>query len=321
MKTVFKLAIALTAGLFFQQLTFAQEYPAKPIRLIIPFAAGGGSDVSGRTIADKLASDLGQPVFIDNRSGAGGALGASVVAHSPPDGYTLMFTNNAQAILPNLQKTDWDALKDFKAVAGAVTFTTVILVNANSPIKTLPELIAAAKARPGKLTYGSSGIGGPLHLAMEMFRTAAGIDLIHVPYKGNAPMTTALLSNEIDMSIDTFGVSLPQIKAGKFRALAVTSPKRSTLLPNVPTVSEVAVPGFEYEGWSAFFAPANTPPAVIARLSGAIDKALAMPSVRQRLLELGYEPKAASPEQLTAVVAKDLQRYRKIIQDNNIKAE
>lgn len=319
--TAFRIALAATSALLLQQPVLAQDYPTKPIRLIIPFAAGGGSDVQGRTIAEKMTSDLGQPMFIDNRAGAGGALGASVVSHSPGDGYTLMFTNNAHAILPNLQKTDWDPLKDFKAVACAVTFTTVILVNANSPIKTLPELIAAAKAKPGKLTYGSSGIGGPLHLAMEMFRAAAGIDLIHVPYKGNAPMTTALLSNEIDMSLDTFGVSLPQIKAGKFRALAVTSPQRSSLLPNVPTVSEIAVPGFEYEGWSAFFAPASTPAPVVARLSNSIGKAMAMPPVQRRLLELGYDSKFLTPEQTTALVTRDLQRYRKIIQDNNIKAE
>ena len=299
----------------------AQDFPNRPIKLVVPFPAGGGVDAVARTIAEKLAIELKQPVIVDNKGGAGGALGAGLVARSAADGYTLLFANNGQAVLPHLQKIDWDPIKDFMPVSSVATYAMVVLVNSNSPIKTIPDLIQAAKAQPGRITYGSSGLGGPLHLGTEMFRSAAAIDIVHVPYKGNAPMTLALLGQEISMSMDTLAVSLPHIKSGKFRALAVTSQRRMTLLPDVPTIREVAIPDFDYEGWQAVFAPANTPAPMVAKLNAALNKVIGQPSVSQRLIELGYEPKPSTEQELGTLIAKDLLVYKKVIQEANIKAE
>jgi tripartite-type tricarboxylate transporter receptor subunit TctC len=299
----------------------AQDFPNRPIKLVVPFPAGGGVDAVARTIAEKLAIELKQPVIVDNKGGAGGALGAGLVARSAADGYTLLFANNGQAVLPHLQKIDWDPIKDFKPVSSVATFAMVVLVNANSPIKNIPELIQAAKAQPGRMSYGSSGIGGPLHLGTEMLRSAAGIDIIHVPYKGNAPMTLALLGQEISMSMDTLAVSLPHIKSGKFRALGVTSQRRMTLLPDVPTIREVAIPDFDYEGWQAVFAPANTPAPIVSRLNQALNRVIGQSVVSQKLIELGYEPKPSTEQELGTLIAKDLQVYKKVIQEANIKAE
>ena len=299
----------------------AQDFPNRPIKLVVPFPSGGGVDAVARTIAEKLAIELKQPVIVDNKGGAGGALGAALVARSAADGYTLLFANNGQAVLPHLQKIDWDPIKDFKPVSSVATYAMVVLVNSNSPIKTIPDLIQAAKAQPGRITYGSSGLGGPLHLGTEMFRSAAGIDIIHVPYKGNAPMTLALLGQEISMSMDTLAVSLPHIKSGKFRALAVTGQRRMTLLPDVPTIREVAIPDFDYDGWQAIFAPANIPAPIVAKLNAALNKVIGQPSVSQRLIELGYEPKPSTELELGTLIAKDLQVYKKVIQEANIKAE
>ncbi len=317
----FALAACLLISVIFLSNVQAQDIPARAIKLVVPFAPGGGVDAVARTIAEKLASELKQPVIVENKAGAGGALGASLVARSAADGYTLLFANNGQAVLPHLQRVDWDPVKDFKPVSNVATYAMVVLVNANSPIKTLPELIQSAKARPGQITYGSSGLGGPLHLGMEMFRSAAGIDILHVPYKGNAPMTLALLGQEIAVSMDTLAVSLPHIKSGKFRALAVTSQRRMSLLPDVPTIRELALPDFEYEGWQAIFAPANTPAPVVARLNAALVKVIAMSSVTQRLIDLGYEPKSSSPQELSTLLNKDLVTYRKAIHEANIKSE
>jgi tripartite-type tricarboxylate transporter receptor subunit TctC len=298
-----------------------QDFPSRAIKLVVPFPSGGGVDAVARSVAEKLAIELKQSVIVENKGGAGGALGASWVARSPADGYTLLFANNGQAVLPHLQKIDWDPVRDFKPVSSVATYAMVVLVNANSPIKTLPDLIKSAKDNPGRITYGSSGLGGPLHLGMEMLRTAAGIDIMHVPYKGNAPMTLALLGQEIDISMDTLAVSLPHIKSGKFRALAVTSQRRMALLPDVPTIREVALNDFDYEGWQAIFAPSSTPSPVVARLQAALTKVIALPSVTQRLIELGYEPKSSSSQDLANLLAKDLQVYRKVIQEANIKSE
>ena len=323
-RTVLKrraLAVCLLIAAVLFSTAQAQDPPGRAIKLVVPFPAGGGVDAVARTIAEKLATELKQPVIVDNKAGAGGALGASLVARSAADGYTLLFANNGQAVLPHLQKVDWDPVKDFKPVSNVATYAMVVLVNANSPIKTLSELIQSAKSHPGHITYGSSGLGGPLHLGMEMFRSAAGIDILHVPYKGNAPMTLALLGQEIAVSMDTLAVSLPHIKSGKFRPLAVTSQRRMTLLPDVPTIRELARPEFEYEGWQAIFAPANTPAPVVARLNAALIKVIGLPSVSQRLIDLGYEPKPSSPQELTTLLAKDLVIYRKAIQEANIKPE
>jgi tripartite-type tricarboxylate transporter receptor subunit TctC len=299
----------------------AQEYPTRPIRMVVPFPAGGGVDAVARTLADKMSGMLGQTIVVDDRGGAGGAIGTSIVAHAAPDGYTILLTNSGHAILPHLQKLDWDPIKDFAPVSQVVALQMMILVNANSPIKTLGDLIATAKREPGKLSYASSGIGGPFHLGMEMFKSMAGVDILHVPYKGNAPMTTALLGNEVQVSMDTLAVSLPQVKLGKFRGLAVTSAKRLPLVPDIPTISEAGVPGYDYEGWQGVLAPAGTPPAIIAKLNAAFVKAIAMPEVRDHLALLGFDPKSSTPEAFSRLIASDLQKYGKVIKEANIQAE
>ncbi len=296
-------------------------YPQRAIKLVVPFPAGGGVDAVGRLLAERLSASLRQPVLVDNRPGAGGALGALAVARSPADGYTLLLNTNGHAILPHLQKTEWDPVTDFVPISQVLVLPMMVFANANSPIKSLADLIAAAKANPGKVSYGSSGIGGPIHLGMEMFASRAGVKLLHVPYRGNAPMVTALLGGEIDVTLDTLAVSYPQVRAGKFRAIATTSPTRLKIASDVPTISEAGVSGFDYLGWQGILAPAGTPPAVVARLSSELIKILEMPAVRQRLEELGYEPRSSTPAEFLAAVKDDTVRYRKVITDAQIKAE
>jgi len=296
-------------------------YPQRAIKLVVPFPAGGGVDSVGRLLAERLSASLRQPVVVDNRPGAGGSLGTLLVARAPADGYTLLLNTNGHAILPHLQKTEWDPIADFIPVSQVLVLPMMLFANANSPIKSLSDVIATAKANPGKVSYGSSGIGGPIHLGMEMFASRAGIKLLHAPYRGNAPMVTALLGGEIDLTLDTLAVSYPQVRAGKFRALATTSPVRLKLAPEVPTMSEAGVPGFDYLGWQGIFAPAGTPPAVIARLSSELMKVLEMPAVRQRLEELGYDPRSSTPTEFSNTVKEDSVRYRKAIAEAKIKAE
>lgn len=322
MKTIFKIALVMAVGFASNpRAVLAQhDYPNKPIRFVVPFPAGGGLDSVARTLAEKLTIELHQPLLIDNRGGAGGSFGTSLVANAPPDGYTMLYTNNGQAIIPNVQKTNWDPMKDFKGVSNVVVFPMMIFVNANSPLKSLSDLISAAKAQPGKLSYASSGVGSPLHIGMEMFRSAAGIDIMHVPYKGNGPMTTALLGNEVSMSLDSLAVSMPQVKAGKFRALALTSLKRLPTYPDVPAIAEW-VPGYEYDAWHAVFVPAGTPSEIIAKLNATLVKVIAMPEVSKKIVDLGFEPKSSTPAELDTMVSKDMSKFRKIVQDANIKAE
>ncbi len=320
MKAILKLGLTLVALCAGAQPAVAQDYPNRPIRLVVPFPAGGGVDSVARTVAEKLSLELRQPILIDNRGGAGGALGASLVSHAPADGYTLLLANNGHAILSSVQKTDWDPLKDFRGLSNIVSFPMMIFVNAESPYRTLADMMAAARAQPGKLTYASSGVGGTLHLGMEMFKSAAGINILHVPYKGNAPMTTALLSNEVSMSLDTLAVSMPQVRAGKFRPLAVTSTKRLPSSPDVPTIAET-VPGFEYEAWQAMFAPSGTPPQIVERLNAALVKVVALPDVQRKLIELGYEPRSSTAAELDAMVESDVRRFRQVVREANIKAE
>ena len=296
-------------------------YPQRAIKLVVPFPAGGGVDAVGRLVAERLSASLRQPVLVDNRPGAGGGLGTSAVARAPADGYTLLLNTNGHAILPYLQKTDWDPVADFVPISQVLVLPMMVFANINSPIKSLGDLIASAKANPGKVSYGSSGIGGPIHLGMEAFASRAGVKLLHVPYRGNAPMVTALLGSEVDVTLDTLAVSYPQVRSGKFRAIATTSPTRLKIAPDVPTISEAGVPGFDYLGWQGILAPAGTPPAVVARLSSELLKILEMPAVRQKLEELGYEPRSSTPGEFLATIKSDSVRYRKVIADAQIKAE
>ena len=298
----------------------AQGYPSRPIRWIVPFPPGGGADVTARTIAQKMAESVGRPVVVENRAGAGGNIGTEFVARSAPDGYTLLQTTNGHAIQPHLRKLSWDPVKDFAPISLVATFPLVIAVNPSVPAATLRELVAYARANPGKLTYGSSGTGGPLQLGAEIFKTAAGVDILHVPYKGNAPMTMAVVAGEVSMVFDSMTGPLPNIRAGRLRALGVTGSKRSAVLPNVPTATESGVP-VSYEAWNGMLVAAGTPPEIIARLNREIVQAVGLPEVRERLSGLGYDPITNTPGQFAALIAADLERFGKTIREVGIRAE
>jgi tripartite-type tricarboxylate transporter receptor subunit TctC len=299
----------------------AQAYPNKPIRFVVPFAAGGGVDLTARIVAQKMSESLGQPVLVDNRTGAGGIVGADVVAKSQPDGYTFLVTTSGHTILPNLYKTlPWDPIKDFSPVSMVVSYPLLLVVNPSVPANSASELIALAKAKPGALNYGTGGVGTPPNLAMELLKSTAGINVVHVPYQGNGPATIAVMKGEVQIILDTMIGPLAAVRAGKLRALAVTSSKRSPLLPEVPTLDEAAMPGYVFEGWTGMFAPASTPADIIDRIHAEVVKALAITEVKQRLIELGYEPVGNTPQQFSGIISEDLSKISKIVERAGIKA-
>jgi len=301
----------------------AQQYPAKPIRLIVGFAPGGGTDVLARALAQQLTESLGQTMAVDNRTGAGGMISAELTAKAPPDGYTLLVGSAAAfAINPNLMaKLTYDPVRDFTPVGMFATLSYAVDVHPSLPVKSIRDLIALAKAKPGQLNFGSAGTGSSTHLAIEQFLLAANVRMTHVPYKGNTPAMTALMSGEVAMVFDPVLTSLPQIKAGRIRALAVTTAKRSTLLPEVPTVAEAGLPGFEAGNWFGVFAPAGTPAPVIDRLNVAINTAMTSPQMKDRLLSQGADPLSGTPQQLADLVKSELAKYSKIVKAANIKIE
>ena len=299
----------------------AQDFPNRPIRWIVPFPPGGGADATARTISQKVQENTGKTVIVDYRAGAGGNIGTEFVSRAPADGYTIVQTTNGHTIQPHLRKQSWDPIKDFVPISIVASYPLLIAVHPSVPAQTLQELVAYAKQNPGKLTYGSSGPGGPLHVGAEIFKRAAGVDILHVPYKGNAPMTLAVLSGEVSMVFDSMTGPLPNVRAGKLRALAYMGEKRSPQLPDVPTATEAGVP-VVYAAWNGMMAPAGTPPEAIAWLHREMVKAVASAEVSEKLSGLGYEPKtSASPQEFAALVASDLDRFGKIIKEANIRAD
>ena len=313
--------VVLALALVTSVSALAQSFPNKPIRIVVPFAAGGGVDAVGRTIAQKLSEGIGQSVVIDNRGGAGGSIGTEAVARSNPDGYTLLLTTHGHTLQPNLQKVPWDPIRDFSPVMQVLTFSFLITVHPSVPANTLKEFIDYAKANPGKLSYGSSGPGGPIHFAVEMFKSMSGIDMMHVPYKGNGPLTTALISGEVQMSMDAMGVSLPQVRAGRLRGLAVSGPKRWPPLLDMPTIAEAAIPGFEHLGWHGIVAPAGTSKETVAYLNRELVKVLSLREVRERIIGLGYDPTTTTVDEFAELIKRDLARYQKVIKETGIRAE
>lgn len=315
-KNIAAMAVAVMSIIF--GTLHAEAYPTKPIRLIVPFAAGGGVDICARIVGQKMSESLGQSVIVENRPGGGTIVGADYVARSAPDGYTFLVTTNGHTILPSLFKLPFDPINDFEPVSMVVSFPYVLVVNPSVPAKSLPELIELAKEKPGSMNYGSAGVGTGPQLAMELLKTEAGINVVHVPYKGNGPVTAAVLAGEIQMMLDTMVGPLPSIRAGKLRALAITSAVRSPLLPDVPTFSEAGTPGYIFEGWNGIFAPAKTPKVIIGRVSEEIAKALAAPDVKQRFAELGYLASSDTPQHFSTVVSKQIEKNAKIIKDAGI---
>ncbi len=322
MSTVPRMAVLLAAALAGSPLlTYAQTYPTKPIRAIVPFSAGSGTDVLTRVVGAKMAESWGQQVVVDNRPGASGIIAAEAAAKAVPDGYTLFFTSNTtQAANPSLfGKLPYDPVKDFVPVASLATAANLLVVNPSLGIASVKELIQLAKAQPGKLSFahGSSlsRING------EMFKSMAGIDIVGVPYKSNPQGVTDLIAGHVSMMFTDTITSLPHVKAGKLKALGIGSGKRSALLPDIPTVAEAGVPGYELTGWLAVFAPAGTPDAVVAKLNGEINRILALPEIQGRLAQQGLEAQTGTPAQLGALVRSDIPKWAKVIKEAGIKPE
>lgn len=313
------MAIAVAAYVANSAPALAQPYPSKPIRVVVPFAAGGAVDQLARIMSARLQETLGQPAVVENRPGAGGTTGANDVAKSAPDGYTILQNTNGQAISPAIYKSlPFDTLRDFIPVTQLVATSTVLVVNPKFPARSAKELIALAKTKPRGLNYGMTGVGNSLHLTMEMFKRAAGIEMQAIPYRGDAPLATALVAGEVDVAVVPLVAILPHVQSRALRALAVNSATRSALLPDVPTVSEDAIPGFEASGWQGWFVPAKTPPEIVATIHRETAKIIADPAIAKRLLAMGNEPVGSTPEAFTARFRDDVARFAKVIKEAGI---
>ncbi len=300
-------------------VALAQDYPKKPIRFIVPFAAGGGTDIVARVVGEKLGGILGQPVLVENRIGADGRIGTEMLAKAAPDGYTIAMITNLHSISPGLfKKLPYDPVKDFEAITLASSSPNFLLVHPSVPAKSAAELVKLAKSKPGKLNYGASGMGQTPHLNAELFKTIAGIDIMLVAFKGGSEAVTALLGGHLDMAFNSIGPSLPHVKAGTLRALAITSAKRLPLAPDVPTMVECGYPGFVTATWYGVLAPAGTPKQIVTKLNTEIVKILNMPDVRERLLTQGHEPDPTTPEEFAEYIKTEITRWGKVIKDARI---
>lgn len=307
-------ALAACASLLVPGVLYAQAWPAKTVKLVVPFSAGGSTDTVARIIAEKLTPRVGQAVIVENRAGAGGSTGSDAVAKSAPDGYTaLVGTSSTMAILPYLyRKPPYDPNKDFAPVVLLGTADIMVVVNSEVPVKSVRELLAFAKANPGKLTFASGGNGSISHLLGEYFKSMAGVDLLHVPYKGDAQMVTDLIGGQVNMAFGTAVAFLPHVKSGKVRALAVTNPKRSTTQKDLPTVSESGVPGYEAVQWFGIAVPTGTPAEAIQRMNTEVRAILAMPDVQKRFAELGFDIVGGPPEEFAQFLRSENAKWKKI---------
>ena len=298
------------------------QYPNRPVKFIVPFPAGGPVDTTGRVVAQKLSEIWGQQGIVDNRAGAGGIIGAEIAAKLPADGYNLFVCSIHHSVLPSLKpKLGYDIGKDFVPVSFGAMFPVVLVAHPDVPVKTVADVIALDKRSPGKLSFGSAGNGGGTHLAGELFNMQAGTHLLHVPYKGSAPAMTDLLGGQVQFMFSDAPTALPQIKAGKVRAIAVASARRSALLPDVPTVAESGLPGYEAYSWAAFMAPAGTPKDIVQRLSVDIGKALSDPQVKQRLHDAGAEAMPTTPEIFDKMLHTEIVKWAKVVRTANIQID
>ncbi|MFN4117959.1 Bug family tripartite tricarboxylate transporter substrate binding protein [Acidovorax sp.] len=309
-------SMALAAGAAWPAAAKAQPaYPAKPVRIVVPFAAGGVGDLTARAVASALAERLGQPVVIDNRPGAGGVVAADTIARAEPDGHTLFLMSNGTAVSAGLFKTlPYDTVADFAPISTLGVFDIAVLVPADSPHRTLSQLLAHARAQPGSVNIGSINMGSSQHLAAELFKSSAGIDALVVPFNGTPALITALRGRQVDVGVEILGPALPQVRAGALRVLAVTGERRSDMLPDVPTAVEQGVKGFVATSWNALAAPARTPRAVVDRLQREIAAAVASPAVQQQLRALNVVPRTSTPEETSALLKADIGRWRAVIE-------
>ncbi len=321
--TTRRYALAALAALAAASVASAQEaWPARPIQMVIPFPPGGPTDVTGRVLAEKLSLELKRNVVVENKAGASGNIGAQFVAKAAPDGYTIFFsTGGTHGINPFLYaKPGYDPVKDFVPVAWVTTSPNILVVHPSFPAKTLTELIALAKASPGKLSSAAPGQGSTPHMFGELLKRTAGIEIQHIAYRGSGPALADVVAGHVPIMFDGIPSSLPLVQAGKLRAIAVTGTSRLPAAPDIPTVAET-IPGFDASGWFAVYAPAGTPPAVVARLNQAINRVLEMPDVRKRYAELGAEPVGGPPEKLRDQVARELAKWSELIRATGMKAE
>ncbi len=301
----------------------AQGYPTHTVKLVVPFPPGGPLDATGRLIAEKLTAMWGQAVVVDNKPGAGGNIGADLVAKSAPDGYTiLMGALSTHAVNPSLYaKMPYDAVKDFAPITLLAVTPNVLVVNPTLPVNSVKELIVYAKANPGKLSFASGSNGSAGHLAGELFKVDTGVDIVHIPYKGGAPATQALLAGDVQLMFDNLANATPQVKAGKLKALAVTTATRSKLAPDLPTMAEAGVPGFDISTWFGLLAPAKTPKDVIAKWNADVTKILNAPETRERLLALGAEPAPMSPPEFASFIQREMTKYARIVKASGAKVD
>lgn len=300
----------------------AGSFPDKPIRIVVPFPPGGATDAAARLVAVKMGEHWGQPVVVDNRAGAGGNVGSDLVAKAAPDGYTLvMGVTGSHAINTSLySRMPYDPVADFVAISQVAVVPNVLVVHPSVPAKNLAELVALAKKEPGKLNYASLGNGTAAHLGMEMLKSEAGVDIAHVPYKGSAPAVSDLLAGQVQMMVDGLPSALPHVKAGKLRAIALTSLRRAPSLPELPTIAET-YPGFYADAWSGLFAPRGTPQPVVDKLSAEVQRILKLPDVREKLMALGAEPVGSTQAEFTAHVKREIEKWAKVVKTSGAKVD
>jgi len=319
-KNIRWISVPACAALWIAPSAMAQSFPTKPVRLVIAFAPGGGTDVLARMLMQPLGEVLAQPVIPDNRPGADGVIASEIVAGAPADGYTLLITSSSHAINPGIgRKMSYDTLKDFAPVTQTASQQIILVVHPSLPVKSVRELIEYAKAKPDALNYGTSS--NSVQLSMELFKSMGGIRIAHIPYKGSGTMLNDLLGGQIQLTFGASVATLPQVKAGKLRALAIGDAKRSALMPELPTVAEAGVPGYQSVIWSGVLAPARTPRSVIDRLNGALVRILQQPELRERLVQLGSDPVGSTPEQFGAFIRTEIDKWGKIARIAGVRAE
>ena len=300
----------------------AQDYPTRPVKLVVPYAPGGSADIAARLVADAWGKALNATVFIENKPGAGGNIGVDSVAKAAPDGYTIGLQTVSLAINPALTPNmPYDTLKDLAPVGMVASSQHVLVVGPKVSTPDTKSLIAAAKAAPGKLNYGSAGPGSTFHMAAELFKSVAGVDIVHVPYKGGGPALVDTIGGQVDMSFPVLSAAAPHVKAGKLRALGVTGPKRSPLMPDVPTLAESGAPGYSFETWFMAFVPAGTPAAVINKLNASLNKTLNSPAVKERMVKEGFDPMPGTPQEARTRLQKEMPVWAKLVKERGITAE
>ena len=316
-----RLRLTLCLVILFAPCLFAraQTYPAKPVRMIVGFAPGGGTDVTARVIAQPLADRLGQRLIVDNRPGADGVLGTDIAAKSPPDGYTVLMVNSGHTVNPGMyKKLPYDTLRDFAPVTLVAMIANLLVVHPSLPAKSLPEFVRLAKARPGTINYASGGYGSSAHLAVELFKKYTHTELVHVPYKSGGLVATALLAGEVDVSFNTIPSLITYVKAGRLRALGVSTPQRSLSLPTVPTIAEQGYPGFSASGLAGLVAPAGTPPDAIDRIQKDVAVLLKQPAIVERFVTLGLEPVGNTPAEFDKFIRSDMEKWTQLTRELKI---